>query len=542
MGTTATVSRETSNGTKLRPIDGGPVEPLTRTVVMIDLDQVDIGPNVRVNVEGVEDLAESIKAHGVLQPIKARPEGDRWIVVWGQRRVLAARLAGLERIPALTTADEPTPEQLAAEQLVENLHRADLNPMDRARAMKAVVDSGVSQADLARELGLAPSTIANDLRLLGVDDEVQAKVETGEISPTHARTIASLPAKQQREIAVRITREKLSTHRLEQEIEWKRDEATRDEAKAAKIARWIPKAIAALEVAKIDKTTLVSVHGGYYDLDVDAVRAGIKKAGWKVDTEYHLERPEGCDCDAVRLEVGGRKAEIKPICTDARHRDRATNLAHLARERAEAEWAAQNAQLVEAAIPALRAIPSGLLRIIDYRLERSTGRYLTWEEVAKLDVEDLVAKAAETLRQNWGMRDVDQAAVLRELGIAPATLEDEPATPAEEQLAAAVEAFQATVAAHNAEAQPEADLDGDPGVEPLTSIPVDVAIGDKVALGGTTYAVDELLAGTGTRKAVARLSAGRQHRNVTVAALVWSTDDEAWILASTARKKEGSRG
>jgi len=215
-------------------------EPLARSIVSIDLDQIDIGPNVRVNVEAIDELAESIKAHGVLQPIKVRAAGDRWVVVWGQRRVLAARKAGFERIPAITTLERPTPQKLAAEQLVENLHRADLAPLDRARAMRAVVDSGISQADLARELGLAPSTIANDLGLLEAPAKIQEAIEAGEISPAHARAMKGLAPKTQAELAKVVVRDGLSAHATEVEVQRRRKsseaEAKRDQQLAAEAA------------------------------------------------------------------------------------------------------------------------------------------------------------------------------------------------------------------------------------------------------------------------------------------------------------------
>jgi ParB family transcriptional regulator, chromosome partitioning protein len=412
--TTATVSRET------------PAVPAPRMVVALPLERIKLGPNVRVDVQGLDELAESIRAHGIIQPIKVRAAGDDWIVVWGQRRYLAAQMAELERIPCITTSDELSPADLAIEQLIENLHRADLPALDMARAFQAVVDAGRSQADLARELGLHPSTISNAIRLLGLDERVQEKVETGEISPTHARAIASLPAKQQRELAERVSRDKLSTHDLEREVKWKQDAAEQDERKAAKTAKWIPKAIAALEAEKIGKAITVYVSGDYYSMDPEAIRAGIAKAGWKVTTDYpRTPRPESCDCGTVLLSVGGRKAEIQAACSDRRHVDREANLKHLAEKREDDLWHAQNARLVEAVIPAIRAIPVPILRILHYRLERASGRYGDWEAIARLEPEQLVGMFVDHFTTPWGMQKVDQAAVLRELGIEPAATTEE---------------------------------------------------------------------------------------------------------------------
>ena len=128
------------------------VPPASSELVLeeIPLDLVDVGTNVRVTLEGIEELTASIAEHGVLQPVKAtlRPDG-RYELLWGQRRVLAARAAGLATVPALverggSIADRPI------EQLVENLHRADLNPIDRATAMRAVVDTPASARPTSR--------------------------------------------------------------------------------------------------------------------------------------------------------------------------------------------------------------------------------------------------------------------------------------------------------------------------------------------------------------------------------------------------------
>jgi ParB/RepB/Spo0J family partition protein len=145
----------------------------------------------------------------------------RYSLLWGQRRVLAARKAGLATIPALVVAptsvdDRPT---RSVEQLVENLHRADLNPIDRARAMRAVVDSGVSQADLARKLGIAPSTVANDLGLLDAPAPVQQLLESTELTPAHVKAMKGLAPKTQVELAKEVVDRGYSAHRTEVEVQ-----------------------------------------------------------------------------------------------------------------------------------------------------------------------------------------------------------------------------------------------------------------------------------------------------------------------------------
>jgi ParB-like chromosome segregation protein Spo0J len=118
--------------------------------------------------------------------------------------------------------------------------------------------------------------------LLGLDDEVQARMRSGAIATAHGIAIASLPAKQQRELARMAANGKVSAHQLEREIQWKRDSAEQDERKARKTERWIPKAIAALADAEVAKDVGVIVTGSYYDLDVEAVRRAVAKAGWRL--------------------------------------------------------------------------------------------------------------------------------------------------------------------------------------------------------------------------------------------------------------------
>ncbi|HET7030388.1 MAG TPA: ParB/RepB/Spo0J family partition protein, partial [Candidatus Limnocylindrales bacterium] len=250
MTATATVPSETT----AEAPDALAIDPTFGVVAHVALDLVDIGDNVRVNVEAIDELAASIAEHGVIQPIKVRPVAGRFEVVWGQRRVLASRQAGLERIPAIVeSSGDPTAADRSIEQLVENLHRADLNAIDRARAMRAVVDGGVSQADLARRLGLAASTVSNDLRILEASTAVQEALEKGELTASHAKAMLGLPAKDQDYFVGRVRSGGLSAHRLEEEVGWKLQTIRGEELSAARATKQAPKLVAALEAAGIGK-------------------------------------------------------------------------------------------------------------------------------------------------------------------------------------------------------------------------------------------------------------------------------------------------
>ncbi|MBI5852575.1 MAG: ParB/RepB/Spo0J family partition protein [Planctomycetes bacterium] len=163
----------------------------------------------------IEELAASIRTAGVLQPILVRPVGDRYQIVAGERRWRAAKLAGLERIPALirTISDQ----QSAVFGLVENLHREDLNPIEKARAFRSIQGLTKStQDEVARQVGLDRSTVANFVRLLDLPEDVQAHVSRGTLSMGQARAILAVTdAQAQQLVAEKTIRDRLSVRQVE---------------------------------------------------------------------------------------------------------------------------------------------------------------------------------------------------------------------------------------------------------------------------------------------------------------------------------------
>lgn len=153
-------------------------------------------PRLRFDDETLTVLADSIRQHGVIQPILVTETIDGYQLVAGERRVRAARLAGLERIPAIV-------RQLADRQqlelaLVENLQREDLDPIEAARAYRQLMDEfGFTQDDLATRVSRARSTVANTLRLLDLHPVVQDAVAGGTITEGHARALGGLAAEAQ---------------------------------------------------------------------------------------------------------------------------------------------------------------------------------------------------------------------------------------------------------------------------------------------------------------------------------------------------------
>jgi len=149
-------------------------------------------PRTDIDEARVEELSESIKRVGVLQPVIVRPLGDRYQIIAGERRWRAARLAGLERIPVRVLAsDEVQALELA---LIENLQREDLNSIEEARGYRQLLSvHQMTQAELADRVSKSRSTITNALRLLDLPDEVQELVYQGKLTAGHARAVLAVP-------------------------------------------------------------------------------------------------------------------------------------------------------------------------------------------------------------------------------------------------------------------------------------------------------------------------------------------------------------
>jgi ParB family transcriptional regulator, chromosome partitioning protein len=172
-------------------------------------------PRQRIGEAELETLASSIVAHGVLQPILVIETIDGYQLVAGERRLRASQLAGLERIPAIIRqlADR---DQLELA-LVENLQREDLGPLEEAHAFRSLVDDfGMSQDEIAGRVGRARSTVANTLRLLDLDDAVQAALVEGSITEGHARALGGLTTDQQARVVGTVVDQQLSVRQAEE--------------------------------------------------------------------------------------------------------------------------------------------------------------------------------------------------------------------------------------------------------------------------------------------------------------------------------------
>lgn len=173
-------------------------------------------PRRRFDEEALEDLAESIAKHGVIQPITVRPqESGYYQIIAGERRWRAARKAGLETVPVhILTVDEQKAMEMA---LVENLQREDLNPIEEAQGYEVLQQTyGMTQEEVAQSVGKSRPAIANALRLLMLSEDVRKLVEDGELSAGHARTLLPLEHPDvQYQVAQTILSKKLSVRRAE---------------------------------------------------------------------------------------------------------------------------------------------------------------------------------------------------------------------------------------------------------------------------------------------------------------------------------------
>ena len=176
-------------------------------------------PRRQFEAAALAELAASLKSNGVIQPIVVRRVENRYELVAGERRLRAAKLAGMPTIPAiLREVDSFTQAQMA---LVENIHRADLNPIERAAAYKSLIGQlGLTQAELANRLGEDRSTVANFLRLLDLAEPVRAMIRDGRLSLGHAKVLAGVSdILEQERLANLVVSQGLSVRNLERLVQ-----------------------------------------------------------------------------------------------------------------------------------------------------------------------------------------------------------------------------------------------------------------------------------------------------------------------------------
>jgi ParB family chromosome partitioning protein len=173
-----------------------------------------VQPRTVFDDELLRELSASIAQSGILQPVLVRREAGDYLIIAGERRWRAAKLAGLKEIPVVVKeANEGDAFTLA---LVENLQREDLRPIEMAEACRRLIDDyGLTQEQVAERIGKSRSAVANLLRLLKLEPEAQAAVEEGKLSEGHARQLVGMPAETQREMMQAVIDENLSVRQTE---------------------------------------------------------------------------------------------------------------------------------------------------------------------------------------------------------------------------------------------------------------------------------------------------------------------------------------
>ena len=184
-------------------------------------------PRLAFDEEGLKELSESIKQHGIIQPLVLRRLGDKYEIIAGERRYKASIMAGLRTVPAvISNIDDNQSAEIA---LVENIQRRNLTPIEEAKSYKNLLDRGyMTQEQLAEKMGVSQSSIANKLRLLNLAPEVQDALLQEKISERHARSLLSLPKEEQAEWLKKIINKRLTVRQLDLEIKKQKGETVDD--------------------------------------------------------------------------------------------------------------------------------------------------------------------------------------------------------------------------------------------------------------------------------------------------------------------------
>ena len=217
-----------------------------RNIKITDIEPNKNQPRKYFDKDALQLLADSIKEHGIIQPIVVAKAAKGYEIVTGERRWRASRLAGLTEIPAIVR--EYSPQNLMEVALIENIQREDLNPIEEAAAYRSLMDEfDLTQEDISARLGKSRSTIANSLRLLSLEPELQKFVISGQISEGHARCVLSLSGTVIREFLInRIIEDGLSVRQAEK--------LAKDLASTGKTKPKKPETVTSIEIERLRKS------------------------------------------------------------------------------------------------------------------------------------------------------------------------------------------------------------------------------------------------------------------------------------------------
>lgn len=232
MDATATKSR-LGRGLNALLGDAGPASTPANRLPVEAVVQNPYQPRKRFDDDELASLTESVKSHGILQPIVVRQAGDGFQLIAGERRLRAAQAAGLTEVPVHVVAFDD--QQVFEAALVENIQRSDLNPIEKAQGFRDYLDKfGVSQEALGAKLGLDRTTVSNLLGLLNLPPEVQDAVRLGQISLGHAKVLKGVPeAERQLALCRETILKNYSVHALELLVKQQKLEAAAAATSAA---------------------------------------------------------------------------------------------------------------------------------------------------------------------------------------------------------------------------------------------------------------------------------------------------------------------
>lgn len=189
-----------------------------REIIEVSLDDIipnRFQPRLSFDEQGLNELAESIRQHGIIQPLVLRKIGDKYEIIAGERRYKASYIAGLTKVPAVII--DLNDNESAEVAIVENIQRKDLSPIEEAKSYKKLLDRGyLTQDQLASRMGKNQSTVSNKLRLLNLDEKVQDALLNNKISERHARSLLKLDNKEeQKEVLDEIMEKRLNVRDTE---------------------------------------------------------------------------------------------------------------------------------------------------------------------------------------------------------------------------------------------------------------------------------------------------------------------------------------
>ena len=178
-------------------------------------------PRLTFDMEALNELANSIREHGIIQPLVVRRLQDKYEIIAGERRFKAACLIGMTKVPCIVM--DLNDNESAEVAVIENIQRKEMTPLEEAKSFKKILDKGyLTQDELARRMGKSQSSVANKLRLLNLDDVVQDAILNGKISERHARSLLKVESKEeQRNLLTKVIEQRLTVRQLDDLIKEK---------------------------------------------------------------------------------------------------------------------------------------------------------------------------------------------------------------------------------------------------------------------------------------------------------------------------------